>query len=382
MSSFDIFYLFQDDHDDIKAEFSVVDIINDNRDDLHLPPAKNVNKKTESSLSAPKILNGTNRLGKPAANMLHLKKLTKRPIAIATSEPSIHPAAKIAKISGTSERKLLHSLLSDDIDRNSAHDIVQLELKQLKIAFAEQSDECVAQMELNRQLQKTIDTQAQLQHKHEEEVATFRSDNNRLKAKILSLETQLKTVQKELDSRTSDLELQSDEMAQLQSAFREQKALLSKKSQEIEQHQKRAADAIVAAKLNALKCENSAQPSQSSCASNPSNKAKPEKLPPLSKPQLFNGIRRYLNPSMISLLRMEMFADAEREYKPDERQIAMELWEQPHGAATAAASTMGSVYEFMRSEWRFRLPPKGDVLQWIRERDENVTTADDDWDDC
>lgn len=111
---------------------------------------------------------------------------------------------------------------------------------------------------------------------------------------------------------------------------------------------------------------------------NPTNKSKPsDKMAQMSKPVLFNGIRRYLNPSMIALLRMEMFGEAEREYKPDERDIAIELMKLPLNDAQP-----GSVYDFLRSEWRFRLPPRNSVLQWIQEREDNANNVEDEWDDC
>lgn len=73
----------------------------------------------------------------------------------------------------------------------------------------------------------------------------------------------------------------------------------------------------------------------------------------LTKVQLFNGIKRYLNPAMIALLRMEMFATAEREYKLDEKEFAIEL-----------ADLGDNVYKYMRDEWRFRLPSKKCVDEW------------------
>uniref|UniRef100_A0A182SWZ5 THAP-type domain-containing protein n=1 Tax=Anopheles maculatus TaxID=74869 RepID=A0A182SWZ5_9DIPT len=47
-----------------------------------------------------------------------------------------------------------------------------------------------------------------------------------------------------------------------------------------------------------------------------------EKGPQLTKAQLFSSIKRYLNPSMVTLLRMELFAgSAERPWKPDEKSL-------------------------------------------------------------
>lgn len=87
-----------------------------------------------------------------------------------------------------------------------------------------------------------------------------------------------------------------------------------------------------------------------------------EKCPPMTKVQLFNGIRKYLNPSMVALLRMEMFGSSDREYRVDEKQFAKELY-----------GLNESVYDFMRDEWRFRLPPKSDVENWIKSPDEDET---------
>lgn len=86
----------------------------------------------------------------------------------------------------------------------------------------------------------------------------------------------------------------------------------------------------------------------------------------LSKIQLFNGIKRYLNPSMVSLLRMEMFGGNEREWKSDEKEFSVEL-----------LNLGPSVYEYMQDEWRFRLPPKKDVEKWKIDKGD-----DSDMDDC
>ncbi|XP_055911196.1 uncharacterized protein LOC129945455 [Eupeodes corollae] len=76
----------------------------------------------------------------------------------------------------------------------------------------------------------------------------------------------------------------------------------------------------------------------------------------LSKPQLFNGIKKYLSASMTALVRMEMFGNSERQWKPDEKQVSVELLK------------LGEdVYKYFRDEWRFRLPPKKMVEQWSNE---------------
>lgn len=93
-----------------------------------------------------------------------------------------------------------------------------------------------------------------------------------------------------------------------------------------------------------------------------------DRNPSINKSLLFNGIKKYLNPSMVALLRMEMFGGPERQYKPDEKSLAMELFK------------FNDAFEYMRDELRFRLPPKTDVEKWIKEREELGTQVD--WDDC
>lgn len=87
-----------------------------------------------------------------------------------------------------------------------------------------------------------------------------------------------------------------------------------------------------------------------------------EKGPAMTKVQLFNGIRKYLNPSMVALLRMEMFGSSERDYRPDEKQLSKELY-----------NLNQNVYDFMRDEWRFRLPPKVEVEEWLKNPDDEET---------
>ncbi|KAI8121313.1 hypothetical protein FF38_05971 [Lucilia cuprina] len=74
----------------------------------------------------------------------------------------------------------------------------------------------------------------------------------------------------------------------------------------------------------------------------------------LTKAQLFNGIKRYLSASMVSLLRMEMFGSSDREWKTDERQVAVDILRLGE-----------TVYKYFTDEWRFRLPSLRDVRIWL-----------------
>lgn len=83
-----------------------------------------------------------------------------------------------------------------------------------------------------------------------------------------------------------------------------------------------------------------------------------------NKVQLFNGIKRYLSPSMNALLRIELFSSPGREYKKDEKIICQELL------------LLGEqAYSFLNDEWRLRLPAKQEVQKWL---DEQATEEDDD----
>lgn len=76
----------------------------------------------------------------------------------------------------------------------------------------------------------------------------------------------------------------------------------------------------------------------------------------LNKVQLFNGIKRYLSPSLTALLRLELFATTNREYKRDEKIICSEL-----------LKLGNETYDFMAEEWRLRLPSKDQVMEWTNE---------------
>lgn len=83
-----------------------------------------------------------------------------------------------------------------------------------------------------------------------------------------------------------------------------------------------------------------------------------------NKVQLFNGIKRYLSPSITALLRMELFQSPGREYKKDEKIICQELLQ------------LGDkTYSFLHDEWRLRLPAQSEVQQWL---DDKAIEEDDD----
>ena len=83
-----------------------------------------------------------------------------------------------------------------------------------------------------------------------------------------------------------------------------------------------------------------------------------------NKVQLFNGIKRYLSPSLIALLRMELFSCPNREYKKDEKIICAEL-----------LKLGDETFDFFNDEWRLRLPSKDEVKSWQNEEMTDETDA-------
>ncbi|SPP76208.1 Hypothetical predicted protein [Drosophila guanche] len=75
----------------------------------------------------------------------------------------------------------------------------------------------------------------------------------------------------------------------------------------------------------------------------------------MTKSQLYNGIKKYLGPTLAALVRMEMFGGSEgRTWKGDERRFAVELLQLGE-----------SIYEHCCEEWRFRLPSLRTARSWL-----------------
>ncbi|XP_022221474.1 uncharacterized protein LOC121403745 [Drosophila obscura] len=79
----------------------------------------------------------------------------------------------------------------------------------------------------------------------------------------------------------------------------------------------------------------------------------------MTKPQLYNGIKKYLGPTVAALVRMEMFGGAEdRNWKDDERRFAVELLQLGE-----------NIYEHCCEEWRFRLPSLRIARSWLNSKE-------------
>lgn len=77
----------------------------------------------------------------------------------------------------------------------------------------------------------------------------------------------------------------------------------------------------------------------------------------MNKRNLFNAMRRHINPVMATLLGMELFGSADHEWMDEEKELAVDLFAQGE-----------AVYKYFRDELRFRLPAIADVDSWWKER--------------
>lgn len=219
-----------------------------------------------------------------------------------------------------------------------------------------------------------------LQQEHNVEVANLTQQLQDKDSKIAELEAAVQRQEIELKQSQQRLENQRNDNKRLLQQIIEQATQMEQKDQEIlqsEQAYKAQAKLMkeTSASLQPKPLQSLPPPiPQSMTSSTLLPKPKQDKVP-LTKPQLFNGVRRYLNPSMVALLRMELFGDPERDYRPDEQEFSMELLNQSVNADV-------NVFDYMRSEWRFRLPPKNVVEQWIRKRQETDEGDNVDWDEC
>lgn len=108
--------------------------------------------------------------------------------------------------------------------------------------------------------------------------------------------------------------------------------------------------------IKSMLSEKLAQPQQPNTSTASLNESSNITQSQFNKVQLFNGIKRYLSPSLIALLRMEIFAAPNREYKKDEKIICSEI-----------LKLGGEIYDFFSDEWRLRLPSKEIVKNWQSE---------------
>lgn len=80
-----------------------------------------------------------------------------------------------------------------------------------------------------------------------------------------------------------------------------------------------------------------------------------------NKVNLFNSIRRYLSPSLMALVRLQMFMTQNYEFRADEIQTSKELFDISQDA-----------YFFLRNEWMIPLPSPEVINDWMNNKDESL----------
>ncbi|XP_061395608.1 uncharacterized protein LOC133331223 [Musca vetustissima] len=217
----------------------------------------------------------------------------------------------------------------------------------------------------------------QYEQQMENERAKYVSKENKLLERIKSLQDDLETARTELMETKHNLESVTKDLENSQTRNRQ---LIEKqlRNELLEQGLKQKHDELdvkyqlllksheelqkfnIKLKEDCTKLENQLQNQVSTITttdSQPPAVAKPPTTPSastLTKAQLFNGIKRYISSSMMALLRMEMFGNSDREWKTDERQVAVDILRLGE-----------NVYKYFTDEWRFRLPGLRDAKTWL-----------------
>lgn len=238
--------------------------------------------------------------------------------------------------------------------------------------------------------QQCDDLSKQLQNKDEE----YKKTTDLMSARIWKLEQELKKSQDELKSKTNILSITRVELERVNTKYQslmekydelemkhknvseinkntskenqrlqQEKTLLTVKCVEYEKQKqfKQKEDVTTSQASSSSVSKEIAIASRRHAAAGTSNI-----LNTPSKAQLFNGIKKYISSSMLALLRMEMFGSVERNWKPDEKRVAMDLLQ------------LGDdVYKYINDEWRFRLPALGEVRVWLADTTNSMDDEDD-----
>ncbi|XP_061388074.1 shootin-1-like [Musca vetustissima] len=217
----------------------------------------------------------------------------------------------------------------------------------------------------------------QYEQQMENERAKYVSKENKLLERIKSLQDDLETARTELletkhniESVTKDLENSQTRNRQLiekqlrnellEQGLKQKHDELDVKYQLLLKSHEELQKSNIKLKDDCTKLENQLQNQVSTITTTdpqPPAVAKPPTTPSastLTKAQLFNGIKRYISSSMMALLRMEMFGNSDREWKTDERQVAVDILRLGE-----------NVYKYFTDEWRFRLPGLRDAKTWL-----------------
>lgn len=240
---------------------------------------------------------------------------------------------------------LKSELLSRQKESKELKAIVQM-IKNSKSDEKERVDNSTNEVKLKKQistLQKQIDIKEQ--------------QLSEAKSQVEKIESDLKNMTKENENLVRHKNGVEEEFKNLQTSFAAMRADYQTIKLDYDNLQQKYSDLENKyLKIQALQNQESTVSTSFEKNKFKTNAAATVTLPAPTKAQLFIGIKRYLSASMVSLLRMEMFGSSEREWKPDERQVAVDILRLGE-----------TVYKYFTDEWRFRLPALRDVNNWLHQ---------------
>lgn len=244
----------------------------------------------------------------------------------------------------------LETLKNNELKEKDLRKQFDLELETLKKDNLTKEEKLTE--ELNNLKEKLTQTQQQLKTK-EAELKDVQLDLNSLKSEKETLKQRHEELQQTLNNIQNNFEIKQNDFRTLKTDYDN----VQQKYLTMEQKYW---------KLQALQNQE-ATVTTSNKSATPTNVSTPAvSANSLSKAQLFNGIKRYLSASMVSLLRMEMFGSSEREWKNDERQVAVDI-----------LRLGDTVYKYFTDEWRFRLPALRDVRNWLSQSEQMMDDEED-----
>ncbi|XP_053955724.1 PH domain-containing protein DDB_G0287875 [Anastrepha ludens] len=264
------------------------------------------------------------------------------------------------------------NILQEELDEATAFDDEQYDLVQHETCVDERDIEIQDNILLNedyedlmKQLEdkdeegeETMEEMAERIKQLEEELEKSREELKNKTNTLNSTKTELRKVKTKLKAHENELELKnksSEENLRLQ----KENAQLREKCKEYEkQNKQKEINGVTTSQATSSVVIETAAASRRQPAATANNA--------LSKAQLFNGVKKYISSSMLALLRMEMFASADRNWKPDERRVAIDLLQ------------LGEeVYKYISDEWRFRLPAMAEVRLWLDDATNSVDDEED-----
>lgn len=187
---------------------------------------------------------------------------------------------------------------------------------------------------------------------HKEEIEKLQQQQNINVNKIKNLTKLIKNDSVKFNTQLDEYKSKLQNQIQLNNDLKSANSLLESKNKQLEDNIKSLQQKL---EQEQQKSQKSLEvPSTNVVISEASNSSQTTNNP--TKAQLFNGIKKYLSSSMMSLLRMEMFGNSDRTWKPDEQRTAVDLLRLGE-----------NVYRYFIDEWRLRLPSMNETRNWLQQ---------------